>query len=559
MENEKIIANPLSNADIANMPKDLFKEVPDRKDLHDQAFETKPVSFLRDSLNRFAKNKASIVAAVIILIIALYAIIVPFVTPTAYVRASEYTNGFEDTEFSNVLPYCSWFKGTGFWDGTKTMSVSEYDYKALQYDDSNYSYFVKLESKKESSVTIGAITKTSTIYNIRIDTYAVGNKEVSLTKEEYETLKANDVERKKQGQPSIIKPSVDVETYLASYKAELEADATIDDSIVSTIITNMRNYYNQNKRVYYKITAKTSDGKYNSNIFSPVFGEDGKPISIYKTNADGSYAEPTESGGRYKTRVDYYDYFTWKNGFEPRFVFGTNGTGQDIFLRLAKGTRFSLLLGIGISLINFIIGLIWGAISGYYGGYVDLTMERITDIISNIPSIIILTICSVQFNNNPNLKAAIGQSGVIVLAFLIAFVYSGWIGVAGTTRMQFYRFKGQEYVLASRTLGAKDARLIFRHILPNAIGTLVTSSVLMIPGVIFSESSLSFLGIIDFRNSNLASIGTLLSEGQAAGLQNNPHVLLFPCVIISLLMICFNLFGNGLRDAFNTSLKGAED
>ncbi|HBB05550.1 MAG TPA: hypothetical protein DCZ41_03040, partial [Firmicutes bacterium] len=207
MENEKIIANPLSNADIANMPKDLFKEVPDRKDLHDQAFETKPVSFLRDSLNRFAKNKASIVAAVIILIIALYAIIVPFVTPTAYVRASEYTNGFEDTEFSNVLPYCSWFKGTGFWDGTKTMSVSEYDYKALQYDDSNYSYFVKLESKKESSVTIGAITKTSTIYNIRIDTYAVGNKEVSLTKEEYETLKANDVERKKQGQPSIIKPS----------------------------------------------------------------------------------------------------------------------------------------------------------------------------------------------------------------------------------------------------------------------------------------------------------------------------------------------------------------
>ncbi len=559
MENEKIIANPLSNADIANMPKDLFKEVPDRKDLHDQAFETKPVSFLRDSLNRFAKNKASIVAAVIILIIALYAIIVPFVTPTAHVSGPDYTEGFKDTEFSNVLPYCSWFKGSGFWDGTKTISVSENDYKTLQYDDSNYSYFVKLEDKKETSVTIGSVTKTSTIYNIRIDTYAVGNKEVSLTKEEYENLKANDVERKKQGLSSIIKPSVDVETYLTSYKEELEADTTIDDSIVSTIITNMRNYYNQNKRVYYKITAKTSDGKYNSNIFSPVFGEDGKPISIYKTNADGSYAEPTESGGRYKTRVDYYDYFTWKNGFEPRFVFGTNGTGQDIFLRLAKGTRFSLLLGVGISLINFIIGLIWGAISGYYGGYVDLTMERITDIISNIPSIIILTICSVQFNNNPNLKAAIGQSGVIVLAFLIAFVYSGWIGVAGTTRMQFYRFKGQEYVLASRTLGAKDARLIFRHILPNAIGTLVTSSVLMIPGVIFSESTLSFLGIVDFRSSNLASIGTLLSEGQAAGLQNNPHVLLFPCVIISLLMICFNLFGNGLRDAFNTSLKGAED
>ena len=125
--------------------------------------------------------------------------------------------------------------------------------------------------------------------------------------------------------------------------------------------------------------------------------------------------------------------------------------------------------------------------------------------------------------------------------------------------MQFYRFKGQEYVLASRTLGAKDRRLIFRHILPNAIGTLVTSSVLMIPGVIFSESSLSYLGIIDFSTSGMSSIGTLLNEGQSAGLQYNPHVLLFPCIIISLLMICFNLFGNGLRDAFNTTLKGAEE
>ena len=109
-------------------------------------------------------------------------------------------------------------------------------------------------------------------------------------------------------------------------------------------------------------------------------------------------------------------------------------------------------------------------------------MERITDIIANIPSIIILSICSIQFTNNVSLKAALGESGIIVLAFLVAFVYSGWVGVASTTRMQFYRFKGQEYVLASRTLGAKDGRLIFKHILPNAIGTLVTSSVLMWAG-----------------------------------------------------------------------------
>ena len=125
--------------------------------------------------------------------------------------------------------------------------------------------------------------------------------------------------------------------------------------------------------------------------------------------------------------------------------------------------------------------------------------------------------------------------------------------------MQFYRFKGQEYVLASRTLGAKDPRLIFRHILPNAAGTLVTSSVLMIPGVIFGESSLSYLGIINFTTSGLCSVGSLLNEGQLAGLSEHPHMLFFPCLVISLLMICFNLFGNGLRDAFNTTLRGSED
>ncbi len=541
------------------LDKSLFKEVPNHGDLHDQAFETKPVSFLRDSFNRFAKNKASIIGAAIILIIALYGIIVPFVMPTAHVDSVSYPNGFGDSEFQYATPYCSWFAGTGFWDGTKTKTVAEDELNTLIYDDSNHPYYVKTESSSVRKVA----SITFTTYVIRYDTYAVGNKEVKLSESEYASLKEYDVKRASEGKSSILKPLVDSASYLVSYKAQLEEEmkdgAELSTSMINNIIENMSSYYNNNKRIYYALTAKSASGVYNSSVFTPVFGKDGKPLSIYKVNADGSYAEPTETGGKYNARVDYYDYFTWKNGFEPRFIFGTNGSGQDIFLRLAQGTRFSLLLGIVISAINFIIGLIWGAISGYYGGYVDLTMERITDIISNIPSIIILTICSIQFTNNVALKASIGEAGVLILAFLIAFVYSGWIGVAGTTRMQFYRFKGQEYVLASRTLGAKDSRLIFRHILPNAIGTLVTSSVLMIPGVIFSESTLSFLGIVDFSKSNLSSIGTLLSEGQSAGLGTNPHVLLFPCVIISLLMICFNLFGNGLRDAFNTSLKGADD
>jgi oligopeptide transport system permease protein len=338
----------------------------------------------------------------------------------------------------------------------------------------------------------------------------------------------------------------------------MKTDGLADNTIIN-IIDKMRSYYNTNSSVYYELSAKNSKGVYQDVNFYPVLDTSNKPVVIYALDGDGNYVYSNYSTGEYSLRVDYFDYFTFKNGFEPYYLFGANSSGQDIFLRLAQGTRFSLLLGVCISAINFLIGLVWGAISGYYGGTTDLIMERITDIISNVPSLIILTICSIQFTNNLALRSALGSTGIVILAFLVAFVYSGWVGVASTTRMQFYRFKGQEYVLASRTLGAKDSRLIFKHILPNAVGTLVTSSVLMIPSVIFSESSLSYLGIINFSTSGIVSIGSLLSEGQSAGLATNPHVLLFPCIIISLLMICFNLFGNGLRDAFNTSLKGSED
>jgi oligopeptide transport system permease protein len=124
--------------------------------------------------------------------------------------------------------------------------------------------------------------------------------------------------------------------------------------------------------------------------------------------------------------------------------------------------------------------------------------------------------------------------------------------------MQFYRFKGQEYILAARTLGAKDRRLIFKHIFPNSLGTIITGSVLAIPGVIFSESTLSYLNIINLETSSLTSVGTMLANGQGF-LNSYPHIILFPALFISILEISFNLFGNGLRDAFNPSLRGADE
>ena len=129
--------------------------------------------------------------------------------------------------------------------------------------------------------------------------------------------------------------------------------------------------------------------------------------------------------------------------------------------------------------------------------------------------------------------------------------------MAARVRMQFYRFKGQEYILAARTLGASDFRLMFKHIFPNSLGTIITGSVLVIPGMIFSESSMTYLGIVNLESSTMTSVGTMLANGRDQ-LQINPHIILFPALYVSMLMISFNLFGNGLRDAFNPSLRGTE-
>ena len=118
--------------------------------------------------------------------------------------------------------------------------------------------------------------------------------------------------------------------------------------------------------------------------------------------------------------------------------------------------------------------------------------------------------------------------------------------------------KGQEYILAARTLGASDSRLMFKHIFPNSLGTIITSSVLVIPSVIFSESSLTYLGIVNLDSSTRTSVGTMLANGRQF-LSTFPHIILFPALFISLLMISFNLFGNGLRDAFNPALRGSDD
>lgn len=225
----------------------------------------------------------------------------------------------------------------------------------------------------------------------------------------------------------------------------------------------------------------------------------------------------------------------------PKFLFGTDSSGIDVFTRIFKSLRTSLFLGVCTFLFCFLFGLVWGSISGYFGGWVDLSMERFTDILGGVPWIVVMTLCILHLGNN-------------FFTFFLALCLTGWMGTAGLTRTQFYRFKNMEHVLAARTLGAGNLRLIFKHILPNSMGTIITSSVLMIPSVIYSEASLAYLNL---GLQGTASFGVMLSENQQY-IQSNSYLIVIPSIVMALLMISFNLFGNGLRDAFNPTLKGSE-
>ena len=313
----------------------------------------------------------------------------------------------------------------------------------------------------------------------------------------------------------------------------------------ATSLATGTQYFLINKQVSKETTCYYADGQFSGdNYHSKMRIEGDTPLY--------SYGRPIQDG--IEVRVNYYEYYCFmhtqviKDGIKtPFFLFGTNDSGKDIFTCLASGARFSFALAIIVELVNMIVGAIYGAIEGYYGGKIDLVMERIVEILSAVPFMIVITLLRYHMGSSPQ-----------VLILFIAFFLTGWIGMSGTVRMQFYRFKNQEYVLAARTLGARDWRIMFKHIFPNALGTIVTSCVLVIPGMIFSETSLSYLGIINLESGNLTSVGTLLAAGQPY-LISSPHMILFPSIFISLLMLSFNLFGNGLRDAFNPSLRGTED
>ncbi len=242
-------------------------------------------------------------------------------------------------------------------------------------------------------------------------------------------------------------------------------------------------------------------------------------------------------------------------------VFGCDMQGRDIMVRTMIGTRVSMIVGICCALIVLVIGAIYGSISGYCGGKVDAVMQRIVEIIYTIPEVLIILLLGAtlkpileNFQNSGDgfLQNMVTILGPNLIAIFIAFGLLYWVTMSRIIRGQILQLKQQEYVTAARALGAKGGRIIKRHLLPNCVGQIVTTTFLQIPSAIFTESFLSFLGM--GVSAPMTSLGSMCSDG-LSGLQSYPYRLFIPAIILSILILCLNLFGDGLRDALDPRLK----
>ncbi len=240
-----------------------------------------------------------------------------------------------------------------------------------------------------------------------------------------------------------------------------------------------------------------------------------------------------------KYAYDEQDWFAINQGPSAEHWFGTDELGRDIFVRCWEGARVSLLIAFVVAILNGTIGILYGGISGYFGGVADNIMMRFCELIASIPQMLWVV-----------LLILVLKPGIFPI--ILAIGVTGWIGMARLFRGQVFALKESEFVMASRTMGAGSLWIILKHLLPNAMSPIIISMANVIPGAIFSEAFLSYVGLgVPLPT---ASWGVLASDG-ANKLLNFPYQLLFPSLLICITMLCFNLMGDGLRDALDPRMR----
>ena len=271
------------------------------------------------------------------------------------------------------------------------------------------------------------------------------------------------------------------------------------------------------------------------------------PYSYTKQDVSAKNLSPFEYSKKEQVKID-------KGESVFPHIMGTDSLGRDYAIRVIYGTRISLLVGIISAFIVVVIGIIYGSVSGYFGGRVDMIMMRIVDIIYSLPDVLIVILLSVAIKDTVSMSSnpLITKLGAGMVSIFIVFGLLYWVGMARQVRGQILSIKEQEYVLASRAIGASPARIIRKHMIPNCISVIIITAAMQIPSAIFTESFLSFLGL--GVSMPMPSLGSLASDARS-GLVSYPYLLVFPAMSIFLIVLSFNLLGNGLRDAFYPKLR----
>ncbi len=220
-------------------------------------------------------------------------------------------------------------------------------------------------------------------------------------------------------------------------------------------------------------------------------------------------------------------------------LFGTDQFGRDLWVRTWMGTRISLLIAFVAAFLDLTVGVVYGAVSALIGGKVDAVMQRFIEILVGIPHLIIVI-----------LLMMIMPAGIWTI--VVALSITGWVNMARLVRAEILKLKNQEFVLAARVLGTSTSKIIWKHLIPNTVGVIVINAMFTIPSAIFTEAFLSFIGI--GMQEPKASLGVLINNGYQV-LRNFPHVLIFPAIVIVLIMVCFSILGDGLRDALDPRMR----